>query len=178
MSKASIFNKKPASYQELIKKLQVRGLLFNAPESASKRLKNISYYRLLGYGLAFEQRDTNGKRIYQPNTYFETIISICNVDSKIRILLLSAIEHIEVAIRSIINHELSCKYDDAHWYLQDILFKETTRFSHKNLIKEVNRHTAKNANAGSEKELRREVFIHHYYSQYDELEYPPCCPPI
>ena len=170
------FNKQPKSYQQLINKLQERGLLVSDINLAENHLRNIGYYRLVGYGLPFEQRNESGFRLgmYKPNTHFDTLINVYITDRKIRILLLSAIERIEVAIRNIINHELASKYNDSHWYLNRDLFNESDHFTHQDLLKEIKRHTLKNAEEGSEKEGKREVFIHHYYSQYDQPEYPPC----
>lgn len=170
------FNKHPQSYQYLISKLQERGLLVSDVELAENHLRNIGYYRLVGYGLPFEQRNKNGSRSgkFKPETHFDTLINVYISDRKIRILLLSAIERIEVAIRNIINHELACKYNCSHWYLNRDLFKESDHFTHQNFLKEIKRHTLKNVIEGSEKERKREVFIQHYYSQYDHPEYPPC----
>lgn len=176
MPKIRKYNKKPISYDGLVSKLEERGLIIPDHPSAINYLQTISYYRLIGYGLSFEKLDDNNCRIgqYLPDTSFDTLIDVYGIDRKIRTLLLEAIEHIEVAVRSIINHEMSCRYDNAHWYLDSSLFKESEQFSHSTLIKEIKRHTAKTAVIGSDKEQRREVFIHHYYSQYDDPAYPPC----
>lgn len=176
MSNSRIFNKPPYSYQQLLDKFIARGLQVADKESAAVHLRNIGYYRLVGYGLSFEQFCEIGKRLgqYQPNTSFDDLVSIYITDRKIRLLMLSAIERIEIAVRNIINHELACKYGSAHWYMDAALFKETADFTHNGFLNEIKRHTLKNAEARSEKEGKREVFIHHYYNHYDEPEYPPC----
>lgn len=176
MSDSRVFSKKPLSYQNLIEKLISRGLLVDNQDYAVKQLKTISYYRFSGYGLPFEQVDDSGKRLhhYKPDTHFSTLNSAYIVDRKIRTLIISAIERIEVAVRSAINHEMALHYNDAHWYLSAELFKEAVDFTYKAFINEIKRHTGKNAEPGSDKEQRREIFIHHYYNQYDTPEYPPC----
>lgn len=176
MPENRIFLKKPLPYQELIEKLSARGLIVDDPGAAIIHLKNISYYRLIGYGLPFEERNDRGERRhrYQPDTTFNQLINAYVVDRKIRMLIMSAIERIEVATRSIVNHEMAAHYDDAHWYLRAELFKESSSFTHRDLISEVKRHTAKTAEADSDKAQKREIFIHHYYNHYDEPEYPPC----
>ncbi len=175
MPEIRVFNKIPATYQELIDRLKGRGLVVDDNEIAINFIKNISYYRLVGYGLPFHQVDPSGQRLnnYVAGTTFKQITSSYIVDRKIRTLLVSAIERTEVAIRSIINHEMACTYNNAHWYLDPGLFKETNSFKHDGLIKEVKRLTSKNAVSGSEREQRREVFIQHYYNSYDEPEFPP-----
>jgi len=176
MPENRVFPKKPLPYQELVDKLCSRGLFFENPDVAILHLKNIGYYRLIGYGLPFEERNEEGGRLhrYQPGTTFSQLVNVCMVDRKLRTLIMSAIERIEVATRNIINHEMATYYDDAHWYLRAELFRESGSFTHKDLINEVKRHTAKTAEVGSDKAQKREIFIHHYYNHYDEPEYPPC----
>lgn len=176
MPEIRVFNKPPKSYQALIEKLADRNLTINDHDLAMGHLRNIGYYRLVGYGLPFELRNEDGSRqgIYKPDTSFDTLLNVYITDRKIRILLLSAIERIEVAIRNIINHELACKYQSAHWYLDASIFKESDDFSHRDFLKQIRLHTLKNEEADSDKEGKIEVFIHHYYRQYDEPEYPPC----
>lgn len=176
MPNVRTFNKPPFSYEQLLAKLADRGLIVSDNDLAASHLRNIGYYRLIGYGLSFEQRNEEGRRIgqYKDDTQFEDLVSAYIVDRKLRAHLLEAIERIEVAVRNIINHELACKYSNAHWYMDASLFKESNDFSHAGLLNEIKRHTLKNAEAGSDKEGKREVFIQHYYSHYDEPEYPPC----
>lgn len=176
MPELRTFNKPPFSYEQLLNKLSERGLSIADRGSAAVHLQNIGYFRLRGYGLAFEQYDPNSKRIgqYKQATCFDDLVGIYNTDCKIRTLLLNAIERLEIAVRNIINHEMACKYNDAHWYMDSGLFKESGDFSHAGLLNEIKRHTLKSAEAGSDKEGKREVFIHHYYNHYDQPDYPPC----
>ena len=52
------FSKTPISYQDLLQKMRTEGLVITAPDAAIKHLKQISYYRLKGYALAFRQHGT------------------------------------------------------------------------------------------------------------------------
>ena len=176
MSELRTFNKPPYSYEQLLNKLTERGLCIADRDSAEANLRSIGYFRLIGYGLAFEQYCQNGHRIgqYQQNTSFDDLVGIVTTDRKIRSLLLSGIERIEIAVRNMINHELAWQHKTAHWYMDSALFKESKDFSHAGLLNEIKRHTLKNAEAGSNKEARREAFIHHYYNHYDQPDYPPC----
>lgn len=176
MPKIREYNKKPISYQELIKKLLGRGLCIDNEETAEIHLGNIGYYRLIGYGLPFERfSEDEGKRLgcYTVGTTFDHILNAYIVDQRIRILLLSAIEHIEVSVRNTISHTLSCKYNSAHWFMDQTLFKVSARFDHAGLLREIHRSSGKKTPAGSDKEKLREIFIHHYYNKYDTPEYPP-----
>lgn len=169
------FNKSPFSYPQLLSKLLSRNLHITDHNLAQHHLRNIGYYRLIGYGLPFEEYDKNLGRTgkYKPDTQFDDLLNAYTIDSDIRRLLLKAIEQIEIAIRNIINHELSCKYASAHWYMDETLFKSSKDFKHSFLLQEIKRQTLKSAEQGSERAGKREVFIAHYYSHYDTPELPP-----
>lgn len=176
MPENRLYSKVPQSYEALIEKLRSRNLTITNADSAISHLKNIGYYRLIGYGLPLEIKDENEQRTrcFPDTIDFETILNAYIIDRKMRLLLLGAIERIEVAVRNTINHELACKYQNAHWYMDSTLFNESDEFSHSELLRQIKNHTSKSALSGSDREKRREIFIHHYYSQYDEPEYPPC----
>lgn len=55
MSNKRIFDKKPLTIPELIQKLANKGLVIENDARTQKYLRDIGYYRLVGYGLAFEQ---------------------------------------------------------------------------------------------------------------------------
>ncbi|EXB17152.1 MULTISPECIES: Abi family protein [Acinetobacter] len=170
------FSKDPKTYPELLQKLESDGLKITDQTAALRHLKQISYYRLKGYGLAFRQYDETGKRLstYQPNVELVTLIHMSMIDAELRSLILAAIDRIEVEVRNVINHELSIKYNSSHWFLDENLFQSSDQFKHQDFLGKIKQFTAKKADAGSEKEKLRETFIHHYYQAYDTPEYPPC----
>lgn len=171
-----IFSKAPKTYAELLQKLQAEGLHISNPVAATRHLKQISYYRLKGYSLAFRQHDHSGQRLkdFQANVDFSDLIQMSLIDCELRSLILSAIDRIEVEIRNVINHELATKYNDSHWFTQAVLFDSSPNYNHSDFLSKIKQSTAKNAVSGSEREMRRETFIHHYYQLYDQPEYPPC----
>ena len=169
------FCKTPLDNSALIAKLLSKGLLFDDHARVERYIKSIGYYRLVGYGLPFEQYTDDNKRLglYRDDIEFDRLLNAYIVDRKLRMLLLSAIERIEVAVRNTINHSMACKYQSAHWFVDSSLFKESVRFKHADFLREIHRSSGKSADAGSERESLREVFIHHYYNEYDTPEYPP-----
>ncbi len=171
-----IFSKPPKPYSELLLKLQSDGLQITDPVAATQHLRQISYYRLKGYALAFRQHDHTGQRLraFQDNVDFSDLIEISLIDCELRGLILSAIDHIEVKVRNVITHELAIKYNDSHWFAQAGLFKKSDEFNHDKFLSQIKQYTAKNAKAGSKQEKLRETFINHYYQQYNQPEYPPC----
>lgn len=118
--------------------LKKRGMEFEDEVSAQKALENINYYRLSGYWLIFEE-DHSTHKFYE-NTKFETILDIYVFDRELRLMLLEAIERIEVSIRTKFAHILSQKYN-SHFHLNPMLFNCPIKYS-QTLIKlknEVNR---------------------------------------
>jgi abortive infection bacteriophage resistance protein len=69
-------------------------------------LKTISYYRLSAYFHPFKRSDDT----YEPDTYFDKVQALYVFDRKLRLLLLDAIERIEVALRAAVTYHVSMKY--------------------------------------------------------------------
>ncbi len=63
-----------------------------------KTLKSVSYYRLSGYWFPFRESETSNN--FKSNTSFDIIWERYIFDRRLRILLMDAIERIEIAIRS------------------------------------------------------------------------------
>lgn len=126
-------------------KLQARGMQVEDAAKAADYLERIGYYRLSGYWYDFRQRsapfsplgaETGGKprkvRVerpvldeFKPGTRFQDAVELYVFDKKLRLLVLDALERIEVALRVDLSHRLGEK--DAFAYLKPELFHE--RFS-------------------------------------------------
>jgi abortive infection bacteriophage resistance protein len=115
------FEKPPLSVADQLQLLTSRGLIINDSKTAEHYLKFISYYRFCGYGIEFENTPSDSEKRYQKGTTFEQILDCYVFDRKLRLLVIDAIERIEIAIRTIITNELATKYG-AHWYLKTNLF--------------------------------------------------------
>lgn len=97
--------------------LKTRGLLIDDEQRAEKYLRRIGYYRLSGYLYAFRQWDREKKVLldtFQPNSHFESVLSLYLFDKKLRLLALDALERIEMAVRVDISHLLGSKDPLAH----------------------------------------------------------------
>lgn len=88
--------KLPATYDRQIDKLRSRGCIIHDDAECTKILTNIGYYRLSAYFLPFKNNDGT----YKSGTSFEMIYYLYEFDSKLRGLIFSAIEVIEVSLRS------------------------------------------------------------------------------
>ncbi|MBF4520422.1 Abi family protein [Acinetobacter towneri] len=90
------------SYSEQLSILEQRGLVVTDHRKALKYLERLGYYRLSGYWFPFRLNAPNSyTKIDQfaPNTTFENIVQLYIFDKKLRLLVLDAIERIEMALR-------------------------------------------------------------------------------
>lgn len=108
MNNTTKFAKPPTTFQEQIALLKSRGMVINDVLKAEIFLMQVNYYRFCGYALHYEIFQ-NGKRShqYKTGTHFEDVCLLCEFDSKLRNLLFSAIEPIEVAFRTTVCHEIA-----------------------------------------------------------------------
>lgn len=88
--------KEPLTFEEQADRLIARGLEADRDELI-KRLSAVSYYRLSGYLYPFREPESDN---YIAGTTLETVWNRCCFDRRLRMLLLDAIERIEVAVRT------------------------------------------------------------------------------
>lgn len=122
---AGKYNKTPLSIQDQAQLLLNRGLVCTDTKRLEQYLTSIGYYRLSVYWLPFEQHSSNGSRNHQfvPNTNFDEILKLYIFDRKLRLLIMEAIERIEVALRSQWSGTLALLNNDSHAYMNPLLFK-------------------------------------------------------
>lgn len=148
--KADIFDMaypKPwKSYEEQLDQLVVRGMQITDRERALDYLERIGYYRLSGYWFAFRERseplcllDDHGKKPkkvreerialdqFKSSATFQNAVDLYVFDKQLRMLVMDALERIEVALRVDVSHTLGQL--DKFAYLKPTLFHAD--FSHK-----------------------------------------------
>ena len=107
---------------EQIKLLQERGMRITDTAKAQSCIERIGYYRLSAYWYPFRQSvaDINmrgGYRVldnFKPNTNFDTILGLYVFDKNLRLILLDALERIEVALRTDISLQIGILDKRAH----------------------------------------------------------------
>ena len=142
------YQKPPLTYSEQLDLLLTRGLQVESKIEALHCLKNISYYRLSAYFLPFKQSEQ-----FRKGTSFKDVIDLYTFDRKLRLLILDAIEPIEVALRTQIIYHLSHKYG-AFGYLDEKNF--SNRFKHAKWLQNLNESISDST----------ETFIKHYKKKY------------
>lgn len=153
------FSKTPKTLQDQVLLLQSRGMTINQPTVAEFYLSQINYYRLSAYWLPFESNHTT--HIFKSSTTFEQVLELYSFDRELRLLLLDAIERIEIAIRSHWAYELAHLHG-THAHM-DVSIHKSFKIWNANLTKLLS-------------ELDRakdEDFIKHYLQNYQKPELPP-----
>ena len=145
------------SIKEQIERLQSRGMQFSNMGEAIHYLSHMNYYRLTAYWLPYEKDHTTHS--FQDKTYFEEVLKYYVFDRELRLLVLDAIERVEVSIRTQMAHMLSRTYG-THPHMKPELFHCTVKYAH-NLTKLKNEFDRSN-----------ETFSDHFKVKYAE-KLPP-----
>lgn len=142
---------KPAlTYDEQLSLLESRGLDVPDRELAIRWLSRVSYYRFSAYLYTYR---IAGSDQYRPGTNFTDIANLYNFDRQLRLLMLDAIERIEVWLRCALTYELAHTCG-AFGYLRKSSFKKG--FDH-----QLFRRTLSNEHRRS-----KEPFVQHYRDKY------------
>ncbi len=160
------FNKAPLSYQGQLETWKDRGLNVADEQRAIRYLSNISYYRLSAYAIPFQKE----KDTFNSDVDFNDILSLYIFDRELRLLVLDAIERIEVAVRTKLINHLSMKYG-SHWHEDKSIYKAPYFDSNGKKIETFK--FIKNYLKKQYKPENREVFIEHYFNHYDDPKNPP-----
>lgn len=155
------FEKPAVSIQDQIELLKRRGMIIADEARAQHYLGVISYYRLRAYWLPFEvPAANNGDHAFRDGTAFDDVLTLYIFDRELRLLVLDAIERVEVALRGQWAHHMAMKHGP-HGYL------DQGHYAH------IGRHAS--AVAALEKEFNRsrDTFASHYRDKYTSPKLPP-----
>ena len=164
----SHFLKPSLSLDEQIALLKNRGLIIENSQRLRQYLRFIGYYRLSGYFqrscVGYFQIEDDPLHRFQLNTTFDQTLRCYIFDRKLRLMIMDAVERIEVAFRTTISNWMSQRYG-GHWYLDNSLF--LSNFGHDALIKKIETET------GYQNPGKRNEFCSHYFSTYSYPALPP-----
>ena len=156
------FSKPSFTIEQQISLLRERGLHIPDENRTKRYLSNIGYFRLSAYTRPFYQPNTSTHTFIE-NTAFDDILRLYVFDRELRLLLLDAIERIEVALRAQLANTLAEHYGP-HGYLEPTIFD--TRYKHDWLLEKLEY-------TGSQRDI--EPFLLHYQHKYSSA---PTQPPI
>ena len=147
--------KQPTKYEAQVSILKGRGCIINDEEFCKEQLSSINYYRISAYFLPFKKDDGS----YEPGTSFEKIYRIYEFDRKLRNIIYSAIEVIEVSFRTRISYLHANKYGP-------LGYLEPKNFS--------NRHNSSKFESNINREIdnnKKVLFVKHHIQKYNS-EFP------
>lgn len=152
------FTKPATTFDEQIDLLIGRGMEVPDRDLARHYLAHLNYYRLGAYWLPFEADHASHR--FRPGTRFEDVVGLYVFDRELRLLVMDAIERLEVSVRTQWAYHLAHAYDP-HAHMEAGLFKQSDAYSR--------------CRSSLEEELKRskEVFVSHYNNTYAEPELPP-----
>ena len=173
------YSKPPLDHAAMAELLEARGLDLGDRERAERYLARLGYFRLSPYMIPFHTG--KGDHQFHNGTRFDEILSLYVFDRKLRLLILDALERIEVAVRAATTDYMSVSYDDSHWYTNERLFRdpEGCRFLKRKLqricqnkLEEADERERSLSNTPDRKVFYRSA-LEHYLLTYREPDLPP-----
>ena len=146
-----------------------QGLYIDDRHLAIQALSVVSYYRLSSYLLPFKLHHQNSHpRQFRESATFNQIWQLYQFDRELRLLVISAIEKIEIAFRAALTNVTSARFNP-FWYVDRHYFKANKAGGAKkrDFFDEYYK-TVKGISIS-----KQEVFIQHYHKKYNEPEFPP-----
>lgn len=143
------------SFSDQVAQLRERGLLVPDSDRALHWLQRVSYYRLSAYFLPFKDGEC-----FRPETKFNDVAGLYIFDSKLRLIVLDAIERIEVALRTSITYEIGHAYGP-FGHTDSLNF--APGFNHGKFMAELE----------SEERRGKETFATHFRGKYAEEPHLP-----
>jgi abortive infection bacteriophage resistance protein len=119
------------SLDELVDRLSERGLEIPDPERATRYLRHIGYFRLSPYTIPFQQGQSD--HLFRDGAAFDDVLDIYVFDRALRLLVMDALERVEVAVRAALTDHMSTTHEDPHWYVDPAHFQD--RGKHARLLK-------------------------------------------
>lgn len=156
------YRKPPLSITDQIAKLKTRGLELGDEQRVERYLHSIGFYRLSAYFIPFEDKSrTDIEHAFQGGTHFDDVLNLYIFDRELRLLVLEAMERIEVAARACWANALTLETGDAHAYMDMRHFKSPQKH-----LQQLNR-------VANDLEGSKEQFIEHYRKTYSDPFLPP-----
>lgn len=152
------YSKQPLDYSEILDLLESRGLIIRDRNKAIECLKVVSYFRLDNYFHPMESDKV--QHIFKPGSTFDNAMDLYRFDCDLRELIFTAIQAVEIALRSKMIHHISLQYG-AFWFTDVSLFRDA------------NIHHKCMEHIRQELKRTREEFIIEHSAKYSEPEFPP-----
>jgi abortive infection bacteriophage resistance protein len=145
------YDKLPLTFEQQLALLISRGLEVDDHELALHVLERIGYYRLSAYWHPVKNHDDS----FRPGAKFEVALQLYEFDRQLRLLVIDAIERVEIALRTAITYNLAQAYG-SYGHTEPGNFRND--FHHAAWAAKVERDTKSS----------REDFIAHFQAKYQD----------
>ncbi|MEI3846657.1 MULTISPECIES: Abi family protein [unclassified Microbacterium] len=100
---------------QLVNRLTERGMVIPDRDRALRYLRHIGYYRLSPYAIPFQM--SRPDHLFHEGTSFDDVLDLYVFDRALRLLVIDALERVEVAVRAALTDHMSTAYDNPFWYV-------------------------------------------------------------
>ena len=99
-----VYTKSPLTFEQQLQQLKDRGLIIYDDDVALFHLRTISYYRQSAYWHRFREIEQDGSFSddFKEGSQFNEVMKLYEFDSRLRLLVMDAIERIEVYARTLL----------------------------------------------------------------------------
>lgn len=166
------YQKSPLTIDQLVGLLSDRGLHIPDPDRAGRYLRHIGYYRLSPYTIPFQQGGPD--HVFRAGITFDDVVDLYAFDRELRLLVMDALERVEVAVRAALTDHMATKHQNSHWYTDPSHFQNHAK--HEKFRQDV-QDTCEQQLRGSpdvaEGPLVHRSALEHYLTTYGSPELPP-----
>ncbi len=127
------FDKPAIDIGEQIALLKARGLQIQDEKRARHFLEAVSFFRLTPYMRPFQLAD-DPQHGFRSDVGFRNLTRLYDFDRRLRLLVMDAVERVEVAARAVISNHMGPSRG-VHWYLDARVFKR--QYNHERLLNTV-----------------------------------------
>jgi len=152
-----LYSKPALSYSQQLALLTSRGLDCSDQARTIEWLERIGYYRLSAYFIPFRAA---GSEAFRTGTSFDQIVELYKFDCGLRLLVLQALDRIEVGVRAIITYHLAHELGP---FGHTIPTNFAAHYDHAYLM----------TNLAREERRTTELFVRHYRTKYTSTPHLP-----
>ncbi|MGF6459056.1 Abi family protein [Pseudomonas frederiksbergensis] len=128
-----VFHKPVIDITAQIELLKQRGLHIQDDTRARHFLQAVSFFRLTPYMRTFQQAEDEDHP-FRKGAGFRDLTTLYDFDRRLRLLVMDAIERVEVAVRSLISNHMGPNHG-RHWYMEARLFQHS--YDHARLLETI-----------------------------------------
>lgn len=113
------------SIEQQILLMRSRGLIVNNSPETVNALRHFGYYRLSGYSYVLRETDAGtGEKLnsFKPGSSFDYVVKLYSFDKNLRLLMLDALEKIEISLRASVAYSIGGK--DPLFYKNPSFFRK------------------------------------------------------